>query len=75
MVLGQEEASISGVIFIVIREKAVLAVDIWLPGTLPLEEADFRHSSFFLGLYPPHQNRFSISVSLTCHFLLKRGDS
>lgn len=40
MVLGQEEASISGEIFIVIREKTVLAVNIWLLDTLLLMKAN-----------------------------------
>lgn len=72
-VLSQEEASISGVIFIVIREKILLAMNVWLLDSCLLVEETCCHSPFWVPS-PTHWNIFSISVPFTCDFLLKRGN-
>ena len=50
--LGKQEAPISGVIFTVIRETIVLAMDTWLLGTLLLEEANVQSLVFLSGSLP-----------------------
>ena len=62
--LGKEAGPISGVIFIVIRETIVLAMDMWLLGTLLLEEANVQSLVFLLGSLPltlKHIFHFSFS--------------
>lgn len=72
-VLSQEEASISGVIFIVIREKILLAMNMWLlDSCLLVEERGNLSSLTFLSFTPHTGTYFPFQFHLPVIFSLKR---